>query len=326
MRSGEVWEISFREMQVVEGVARLNSFSDAALELGITQSAISHTVSSLEERLKLKLFIRLNNSVQPTKFALPILKQFNLISETLSETQRELTASSTEEPGLKIQCGFRSNILWLTSALTTIIKTGKNVSFDIRVDLKDCRKNLASGIIDLVLSSLELFPNENEFSKILLGSYRNDFISYFGHSLTNRPNLSVNDLKNFPLIGDPVVVGLHNEFFKSDGKWGHYEGKENIFYPAIRMRNLKDIIKIISETESIGLLPKELIIDELKNNMLSILKFKDHTEKANHIYALYNHSRHSNNSLCALLNELRREVLISQTKSIQNLTSVDHIQ
>jgi LysR family glycine cleavage system transcriptional activator len=46
-----------------EAAARLSSFSLAAQELNMTQSAVSHQVRALEEHLGQPLFLRLNRRV-----------------------------------------------------------------------------------------------------------------------------------------------------------------------------------------------------------------------------------------------------------------------
>lgn len=48
-------------------VARERSFTKAAAKLGVTQSALSHTVRGLEERLGLRLLTRTTRSVAPTE-------------------------------------------------------------------------------------------------------------------------------------------------------------------------------------------------------------------------------------------------------------------
>ena len=50
-------------------VARERSFTKAAAQLGVSQSALSHTVRSLEERLGVRLLTRTTRSVAPTQRA-----------------------------------------------------------------------------------------------------------------------------------------------------------------------------------------------------------------------------------------------------------------
>jgi len=48
-------------------VARERSFTRAAAQLGVSQSALSHAIRGLEERLGLRLLTRTTRSVAPTE-------------------------------------------------------------------------------------------------------------------------------------------------------------------------------------------------------------------------------------------------------------------
>ena len=50
-------------------VARERSFTRAAAQLDVSQSALSHTIRGLEERLGLRLLTRTTRSVAPTEAA-----------------------------------------------------------------------------------------------------------------------------------------------------------------------------------------------------------------------------------------------------------------
>jgi len=56
----------FTEMRAFLEVAKERSFTRAAAKLGLTRSALSHTVSALEERLGIRLLSRTTRDVAPT--------------------------------------------------------------------------------------------------------------------------------------------------------------------------------------------------------------------------------------------------------------------
>lgn len=58
---------SINDMLAFLAVAREQSFTKAATRLGVTRSALSHTVKSLEERLGLRLLARTTRNVAPTE-------------------------------------------------------------------------------------------------------------------------------------------------------------------------------------------------------------------------------------------------------------------
>jgi LysR family glycine cleavage system transcriptional activator len=59
---------SLKAIKVFEVAARHLSFSQAADELCVSQSAVSHQIKSLENHLGKKLFIRANNTVFLTNY------------------------------------------------------------------------------------------------------------------------------------------------------------------------------------------------------------------------------------------------------------------
>ena len=58
---------SLNALVAFEAAARLGSFTLAARELHVTQSAISHQVRALEDELGLRLFDRLARALRPTR-------------------------------------------------------------------------------------------------------------------------------------------------------------------------------------------------------------------------------------------------------------------
>ncbi|MCR9023557.1 LysR family transcriptional regulator, partial [Aeromonas caviae] len=55
------------ELAVFAAVARHRSFSKAALELGVSASALSHALKGLESRLAVRLLNRSTRAVVPTE-------------------------------------------------------------------------------------------------------------------------------------------------------------------------------------------------------------------------------------------------------------------
>jgi DNA-binding transcriptional LysR family regulator len=96
-------------------VARERSFTRAAAQLGVSQSALSHTVRGLEERLGLRLLTRTTRSVSPTQAGEHLLRT---VGPRLEEIEAELEALSEfrEKPAgtIRITAGDHptETILW----------------------------------------------------------------------------------------------------------------------------------------------------------------------------------------------------------------------
>ena len=72
-------------------VAQERSFTKAAAKLGVSQSALSHTIRGLEDRLGVRLLTRTTRSVAPTELGERLL---HTIGPRFSEIEAELTAVS----------------------------------------------------------------------------------------------------------------------------------------------------------------------------------------------------------------------------------------
>src|SRR5437762_8602989 len=72
-------------------VARERSFTRAAAKLGVSQSALSHTIRGLEERLGLRLLTRTTRSVSPTQGGERLLQT---VGPRFEEIEAELAALS----------------------------------------------------------------------------------------------------------------------------------------------------------------------------------------------------------------------------------------
>ncbi len=116
-------------------VAREKNFTKAAARLGISQSALSHTVRGLENRLGLKLLNRTTRSVSPTEAGERLL---NAVGPHFADIQAELDALSAlrDKPSgtVRITAGLHvtETILW--PKLQPMLRKNPEVRLEITVD------------------------------------------------------------------------------------------------------------------------------------------------------------------------------------------------
>ncbi|WP_420968685.1 LysR family transcriptional regulator [Bradyrhizobium sp. B120] len=116
-------------------VARERSFTRAAARLGVSQSALSHTMRALEERLGVRLLTRTTRSVAPTEAGERLLQG---IGPRFEEIEAELTALNAlrEKPAgtIRINAGEHAaeTILW--PALEKFLPRYPDIKVDLTVD------------------------------------------------------------------------------------------------------------------------------------------------------------------------------------------------
>jgi DNA-binding transcriptional LysR family regulator len=82
---------NLNDILVFLAVAREKSFTRAAAKLGVSQSALSHTIRDLEARLGLRLLTRTTRSVSTTEAG---EKLFHSVAPRLDEIDASLAALS----------------------------------------------------------------------------------------------------------------------------------------------------------------------------------------------------------------------------------------
>ena len=116
-------------------VARDRSFTKAAAKLGVSQSALSHTVRGLETRLGLRLLTRTTRSVSPTEAGERLLQTVGHRFEEI-ETELEALSELRDKPAgtIRITAGEHAadTILW--PALVKFLPRYPDIKVEINTD------------------------------------------------------------------------------------------------------------------------------------------------------------------------------------------------
>src|ERR1700733_9198609 len=89
---------SLNGLRAFEAAARLMSFTRAAAELNVTQTAISHQIRRLEEQLGLTLFMRRNRTLELTREARDYLPSIRSAFEVLHRATARLRRADPDGP------------------------------------------------------------------------------------------------------------------------------------------------------------------------------------------------------------------------------------
>jgi DNA-binding transcriptional LysR family regulator len=126
---------NLNDLTAFVAVARERSFTNAAAKLGVSPSALSHTIRALEERLGLRLLTRTTRSVSPTQAGERLLQS---IGPRLDEIDVELASLSElrERPAgtVRITAGEHpaETIVW--PAVKKLVSEYPDIHIEIIVD------------------------------------------------------------------------------------------------------------------------------------------------------------------------------------------------
>lgn len=116
-------------------VARERSFTRAAASLGVSPSALSHTMRGLEERLGLQLLTRTTRNVSPTEAGERLLRTVAPHFDGIEEALAALTELREKPAGaLRLAAGDHAaeTILW--PAVEKLRRTYPDITVEIDVD------------------------------------------------------------------------------------------------------------------------------------------------------------------------------------------------
>jgi DNA-binding transcriptional LysR family regulator len=123
---------NFNDLIAFAAVAREGSFTRAAAQLGVSQSALSQTVSALEARLGIRLLTRTTRKVSPTDAGERLLLTLN---PRLEEIETELAALSAlrDKPGgtVRVTASEHAANSLLIPALSKLLPSYPDIKLEI---------------------------------------------------------------------------------------------------------------------------------------------------------------------------------------------------
>ena len=126
---------NFNVLAAFAVVARERSFTRAAAQLGVSQSALSQTVKTLEARLGIRLLTRTTRSVSPTEAGERLL---SIVGPRLEEIEQELAILSElrEKPAglIRVTAGEHAALTVLQPAINRLMPVYPDIRVEVIVD------------------------------------------------------------------------------------------------------------------------------------------------------------------------------------------------
>ncbi|NIE76542.1 LysR family transcriptional regulator [Pantoea sp. Ap-967] len=127
---------SMTALQCFEAAARHLSFTRAAEELHLTQSAVSKQVAQLEDMLRHHLFLRIRRRLQLTPAGSLYLAEVNKILTQVDMSSRYVLTYGEQTEILKVATQPSFGVRWLIPHLKGFGKRHPNIHLDIRNEME----------------------------------------------------------------------------------------------------------------------------------------------------------------------------------------------
>lgn len=234
-------------------VAKYESFSKAANSLMISQPSLSYSIKVLEEQLNKQLFIRNNHKIYLTKDGEMIYNKLKNIFEELDS----IINNNDDRISGKIVLGVRSS--YAIYILPIYINKLNEIYPNLKVEFIIAKSNNLLKMLDN--QEIDIMIDENKYSE----KYKS-FETYPFENIFFTTNKKEKDLEN---------LKINIEYFKNNSLYLTKNNKISHFiiekYPYIKTEIWEStpiMINKIKYDNSIGLVPKMLVLNDLKSGNL----------------------------------------------------------
>lgn len=212
--------IEIKHLKTLSTLNNAGSLVEAARQLHLTQSALSHQLKELEGRLNCSLFIRKSRPLRFTVSGLRLLALAEQILPEIRSAERDLARFVSGDAGrlhMAIEC--HSCFQWLMPAIDKFRDNWPEVELDFSSGFSFLPlPALKRGDLDLVVTS-DPQPLEG-ISYIPLFSYQQMLALSRHHPLANKTYIKPEDLREETMITYPVEkerLEIFNQFLMPEG-------------------------------------------------------------------------------------------------------------
>jgi len=192
--------IETSQLQTLVAVTKAKSFSKAAEDLHVTQSAISQSIKNLERKIEVKLFKRSGKKVVLTQEGEKLYSLAQNFLSQMEETLDEITYDKTSMSGV-IRIGTLTGIgkSWLAPEMLQYAEENKDLTISINLGFQEnLVREFENYRLDFLILPEESLPTIGE--KQFIGEERSVLVFPDTPEFNITENVTLEDLANYPTI------------------------------------------------------------------------------------------------------------------------------
>lgn len=264
--------MSVVRFEIIAKVVELGSFTAAAEELSMTQSAVSHAVASLESEWDVSLLIRdRKKGISLTEVGQKILPHIREILKRVESIQQEIALTTNLETGMiRIGTFASASSCLLPKLLARFQKKHPKIEFKFyEGTYEEITEWLGSGIIDI--GFIVKGKSNPSFNLIPLIKDKMVVAYYPEHRFRSLETVEMNDLMDEPFIMPTGMYQSHVEELFEEAQM-----KASVRF---EVHDCTTIANMVQEGLGVTIGP-ELFLKTQKNIKISKLNLENHREVA----------------------------------------------
>lgn len=276
--------INFEYYKVFYEVAKNENITKASEILHISQPAISKTIKLLEEKLGGTLFVRTKKGVTLTEEGKEFYSYIAKAIEYINSAENKFSDLINLETGI-IKIGINSTLTkeFLLSYLEKFNKLCPKIDIQITNGITShLISELKNGLIDIVFLNINDKDYGNDIDIIKCKKIHDVFIANEKYSKLNGKVISLENLKNYPLIFQAKGSNTRNFL-------DNFMKEKNIYLkPNIELASYSQVIEFCKSGFGIGYAVKEFIQKDVNEGKIFTLNIKENIPKRYIGYAISN--------------------------------------
>jgi DNA-binding transcriptional LysR family regulator len=262
--------LEVRQMRHVLALAEHGSFARAATAVGLSQSALSRSIQSVEREAGTQLFVRNASGVEPTDSGNILIARIRQIVQLTEELDRDLVSDRGLQSGqLSVGGGPYPAQSMLADALTRFVADYPRVV--VRVMMREWDQllhRLRAREIDFFVAEFSTISGETDIDVEPLDSHPQLTYVRQGHPLAARAPLSIADCLAYPHAAlcripprglEPIRAMLRR---LPDAQAGQRA------FPALEFNALDAVKRIVLGSDAFMVAPPSCVLSELESGRL----------------------------------------------------------
>ncbi|EIK98411.1 LysR family transcriptional regulator [Pseudomonas sp. M47T1] len=243
--------MDLRQLRYFIALTEHRSFVRAADAMGITQPAFSRSIQGLEQEFGCVLVDRANKDLRPTPEGQVVLQHALSLVQGAALLASEVTQMTKLDAGeLRFGCGPAPAVRLVPQAVSNFVRAHPKVRTFFEVNnWEKLSRALSREEIEFFIADIRHFEADPNFQTQPLTPKRGAFFCRPGHPLLAKESLSTNDMFDYPLAATLIPPGIRKLLANLSGKTD--------FSPHIETEHMPSLVKIVLDSDAIGLCTEE---------------------------------------------------------------------
>ncbi len=239
--------IDIKLLKTIQAIADTGSMQAAALRLFVTQSALSHQLRDIEQRLGTPLFVRKSQPLQLSWQGQLLLTLANQVVPQIQQVEQQLLSQQTHQSHLRLTVECHACFHWLLPAIKAFRASKPDVELSLVTDIEHhAVEAMVQGELELVLTTDKRLEQQVLYQPV----FELELLAFMApeHPLAAQQFLQPQDLIHQQLLCYPIEPE-RQDLFRFFLQHQEFKGRKRQVSQASQM------LQLVAAGEGIAILP-----------------------------------------------------------------------